>query len=353
MSILLYWHFSFMSSTTDNMRHKTFLLMILGLATFLLTGCGNRNSRYIPEVKSSELPKVNIHIKRYGQALFELDTASLKTGLERIKPEFKLFLNADLNDNANINQLKAFVTDTLNRYLYRHAMQIFPNLNHTEQQLSSAMAHYLHYFPHSRVPVFYSYISGGFYEAPVIVADSVVLIGIDNYLGSSFEHYARLGIPRYKMHWMVKDEITPDVMRALYESMPVTLYKPKNLLDMMVAAGKELFFLDAMIPTVADSLKIKYTKSQLAWVNKNEKNIWGFLISQQLLFSADFMQTKKLMQDGPFTKGFEEGAPARIGEWVGWQIISAYMQKHPEVSLKQLLKLKDAQMILNESGYKP
>ena len=59
------------------------------------------------------------------------------------------------------------------------------------------------------------------------------------------------------------------------------------------------------------------------------------------------------MQDGPFTKGFDADAPARLGEWVGWQIVSAYMEKNKEVSLKELLQINDSQKILNQSGYKP
>jgi hypothetical protein len=65
------------------------------------------------------------------------------------------------------------------------------------------------------------------------------------------------------------------------------------------------------------------------------------------------MQTNKLMQDGPFTKGFDAEAPARLGEWIGWQIVSAYMDKNRKVTLKQLLQNNDSQLILNQSGYKP
>ena len=326
-----------------------FLLVIGGL----FNGCNSDESRYIPTVDNSKLSKVNIHIKRYGKALFGLDTTHFRTGLDSIKPEYMFFLNADLNDTANVNQLKAFVSDTLNRYLYNNTMKEISSIESMEHIISSSLSYYRYYFPDMKLPVFYSYVSGGFYEAPVMVSNNVVVIGLDNYLGANFPHYGRLRIPKYKTRWMIKEEIPVDVMRVLYNSLPYRMTKPRNLLDMMVAAGKELFFLDATMPDVADSLKIKYTQEQMDWIQNNEKNIWGFLISQKFLFSADFMQTKKLMQDGPFTKGFEKGAPARIGEWVGWQIVSTYMQKHPEVSLKQLLKMQDAQMILNESGYKP
>lgn len=46
-------------------------------------------------------------------------------------------------------------------------------------------------------------------------------------------------------------------------------------------------------------------------------------------------------------------APGRTGSWLGWQIINSYMAKHPETSLPELLRLKDSQALLNQSGYKP
>jgi hypothetical protein len=335
------------------MRGIFLRVSVFVFVTILIAGCGGETNRYVPQVKKSELKNVEVHIKRYGKALFELDTVSFKTGLETIKPEFLLFLDADLNDTANVNQLKAFVSDTLNRFLFNKTMKVFPDLNLLEEEISSALSYYQYYFPEMTTPSFYSYISGGLFEMPVMAVDDVMLIGLDNYLGRDFMHYARLGIPRYKMRWMVKEEVPVDVMRSLYQTLSLGQKKPRILLDMMIASGKQLFFLDAVMPDVADSLKIKYSQKQLRWVKENEKSIWGFLISQKLLFSADFIQTNKLMQDGPFTKGFEGDAPARIGEWVGWQIVSNYMKKNPDVTLKELLKTNDAQMILNKSGYKP
>ena len=335
------------------MRGLTIKLLILLVTAGFFYGCESSRKRYIPEVDNSKLTEIPIHIKRYGEALFSIDTNRFKEGLKSIKPDFKLFLDADLDDPANVKQLKDFVEDTLNRYLYRHTIQQFPDLSSTERDISQAMSYHHYYFPNFKIPGFYSYVSGAYYEAPVIVNGDVVLIGLDNYLGADFVHYARMGLPRYKMRWMIKQEVPVDVMRALYRALPFRVSKQRNLLDRMITAGKELFYLDAVMPGVADSLKIRYTQRQLTWVETNEKYIWAFLISQKLLFSADFMQTNKLMQDGPFTKGFKGDAPARIGEWTGWQIVSAYMKRHPEVTLTQLFKMSDSQKILEESGYKP
>jgi hypothetical protein len=60
----------------------------------------------------------------------------------------------------------------------------------------------------------------------------------------------------------------------------------------------------------------------------------------------------KFMMDGPFTRGFE-GSPSRLGAWIGWQIVRAYMDKKPEGSMPELFRESEARRILVESGYKP
>jgi hypothetical protein len=333
------------------MRPITTLLFILTVLFF--GSCSNTSERYIPKVSKKDLPKVNIRIKQYGKALFSLDTTNLQAGLKSISPEFMLFLDADLDDTSNLNKIKGFVTDSLNKALYEKTEQVFPDLKDLEHQLSSAYAHLLYYFPEYRVQSFYSYISGVYYEEPVMVYDTFALIGLDNYLGKDCQYYDRFMIPKYKSRWMIPGEITPDVMRAVFNTLPQKNYKPSTLLDLMIMAGKRMFFLDAVMPDTPDTLKIRYTDAQLKWVEQNEKNIWAFLVSEKLLFTADFKQSNKLMQDGPFTNGFSRSTPSRLGEWIGWQIVSTYMKNHPEVSLKKLLQMNDAQEILNRSGYKP
>jgi hypothetical protein len=38
---------------------------------------------------------------------------------------------------------------------------------------------------------------------------------------------------------------------------------------------------------------------------------------------------------------------------VGWQIIRSYMENNPEVSLQELMKMTDVNLIFSKSGYKP
>ncbi|MDF1518362.1 MAG: gliding motility lipoprotein GldB, partial [Lutibacter sp.] len=48
----------------------------------------------------------------------------------------------------------------------------------------------------------------------------------------------------------------------------------------------------------------------------------------------------------------DKESPGRIGVWLGWQIVSAYMTNNNDVTLQQLLQT-DAEEIFNKSKYKP
>jgi hypothetical protein len=317
-----------------------------------LMSCRHDSQRAI-KVDPADLPDVQVHIKRYGKALFEIDTTRFTEGLKKIQPEFSYFLDADLNDTANVNQLFSFVADTQVRRLYRETMKVYPDLNDLENELSDAFSRYKYFFPGNRIPSVYTYISDVYYERPVWLKDTVLVIALDVYLGSDYYLYPYLGLPRYKIRCMAPPYIAPDVMKALYFGDVWTNPKMKTLLDRMIAGGKMLYYLDAVLPGVPDTVKLCYPKKKLDWAEENEKNIWAFLVHDELLYSTDFNTQSNLINDGPFTKGFSKESPSRLGIYIGWQIVKDYMANHPEVSLLQLMKTDDSQLILQQSRYKP
>ena len=65
------------------------------------------------------------------------------------------------------------------------------------------------------------------------------------------------------------------------------------------------------------------------------------------------MLIRKYLNDAPFTAPVSQESPGRLGAWVGWQIVDAWMEKQKDISLSDLLKEHNYQKILNESGYQP
>jgi hypothetical protein len=107
------------------------------------------------------------------------------------------------------------------------------------------------------------------------------------------------------------------------------------------------------MPDTPDSITCGYTQKQLKWCDENEKNTWSFFIDNNLLFSTDQPQLAKYANEGPTTNGFPKESPGNIVQWIGWKIISSYMEKNPQISLPQLMNDYDYKKIFRDSGYKP
>ena len=324
---------------------------IIFLAFIFLFSCSGTGSRN-PNIDVSKIEVLPVVIKRYEKQLFTIDKNSFKEGLKKIAPEFPVFLNADLDDTLNLIRLHDFIESNLNTKLYDSVQIIFPNLSDDENQLTDAFKRYRFYFPEIELPSVFSYVSGLSYEYPVQFYAGNMIVALDMYLGRDFTEYRRMGLPLYKIERMSKDFIIRDCINEMYYY--TYLEKPgKNVLQKMINEGKRLYFLDAILPETADNIKIGYPEQKLYWCLQNESKIWAFMIENEILFSSDMLVIRKFFTDGPYSNSFSTDSPARLGEWLGWQIVRAYMNRNTGITLKQLLMEEDAQKILTDSRYKP
>lgn len=321
------------------------------LAIVSLYSCGDQTQKKSQDF--SEKLKLRINIHRYEQALFPLNPQSLSASLPALSKEFSFFLGDQYLEPSNLARLQAYLSDSLIRSLYISTQKNYPSLDTLEAELGVAFANYQKACPGKRTPHVYTYISGLDHENPIRFVDSVLLIGIDMYLGSSERYYQQLGIPEYKCLGLSRAYIPCDCMKQLAFPLISNNKREKTLLDWMILQGKVLYFLDVTLPEKGDNLKITYTPSQINWCRENEALIWSFFISQKLLYNTDKRHVQDFVADAPFTKGFSKESPGRVGVWTGWQIVRAYMKNNPGLSIQKLFNNEDAQSILQNSGYKP
>lgn len=322
------------------------------LFSFGFISCSHSDLKF-PQAEISEVPQIDFEVKRYGKALFELDTTDFQNELKRIKPEFSLFLDADLNDTSNVQQLYNFVSDTQLISIFQKSIEVFPDENSIGLELYRAFSRFNSQFPDKQIPEVYTYISDLYFEQPIWIKDSVMVVAIDLYLGSDFPLYVKLGLPYYKVRCMQPVSFPIDVMKAMYFEEISPNYRPQTLLDRMIDGGKLLAYLDAIFPDLPDEVKICYTTEQLDWSNQNEENVWAFLVGNKLLYTKDHQTQTKLIQDAPFTTGFGNQSPSRLGVFIGWKIVLSYLNNHPDSTLEEVLRMTDSQELLQNSGYKP
>jgi hypothetical protein len=311
--------------------------------------CGNKSwqKKDVSGINISE-----VSIKRYEKALFTIDKRNIKKGLLQIAGDYQIFLKGDLNDTLNLIQLSGYINDPLLTGIYNETQKKYPDLKDTEGQMTLAFKYYSFYFPGNPLPHVYTFISGLDYQIPVIFVDTALLIAIDMYMGPEYEPYKELGLPSYMTARFDKKYLVRDCMDEMITAMMQNTSSGNSMLDRMIYEGKHMVMLDALLPEVPEEIKIKYSPEQVEWCKKNEANLWKFLIENQLLYSIDIGVINKFFLDGPFTHGFE-GSPSRLGTWLGWQIVTAYMKRQNDVNFTKLIEETDSQKILTQSKYKP
>jgi len=328
---------------------------IVGLSILLifisLISCQTEKNRL--DVDISHIDIAHVEVKRYEQKLFEINPADLASELKKIQPDYGVFLNGDLTDTLNLIRLANYIDDTLLRNVNQDCQNVFPNLENIEEGLTQAFRYQKYYYPQFQPFEVYTYISGFDYEHSVQLMEQNMLIAIDMYLGKDYDRYAKLGLPVYMLNRFDRDYIVKDCMKGF--AMQNINYRKigSALLDLMVNEGKIIYYIQAMIPSVSDSILLNYTSSQMEWVLNAEGSVWAFLLENEMLYATDNQPIQKFILESPFTSYFGADSPPRLGWFIGWKIVSSYMQKNQEVNLPELMNEYDAQKILQQSGYKP
>jgi hypothetical protein len=325
--------------------------VILIILTLFSSCVHQKNKRIHIDISNVNLPDVKIH--RYDVDLFKIYGGDLKSGLEGIQNEYSLFLGTNLSDPKKLEEMSSYLSNERNLDFHKACVAKYTDLNGLQKDMTKAFKHFKFYYPEINIPLVYTYISGGDYENPVQLTDNAMIIALDTYLGKDFKPYLSDGVPLYKTLRMTPEHILPDCMKALVDKVYQGNPQNGNLLGQMVEAGKKCYFVDAMIPDISTDLKMGYTLAQLEWIIKNESHVWAAIIDNQMLYGTDNHMIRAFMTDGPFTTEFSKDSPPRLGEWIGLQIVRAYMDENPDVTLQQLMQENDPQRILTLSAYKP
>jgi len=110
-----------------------------------------------------------------------------------------------------------------------------------------------------------------------------------------------------------------------------------------------------VMPLATDAQKIGYLQEEIDWAEANDEQIWRFFIENELLYDTDKELERRFLDLAPFSKFalelIDKEAPSRIGRYIGWQIVRAYMEK-TNLTPQQLLPLS-AEEIFKKANYKP
>lgn len=318
---------------------KQFVLLSM---LFLIISCTSKSGIE----KEIDQQKVTFTLDRFENKFY----ASNASNLDNLKIEYPYFFPNFVEDSVLIGKIK----NPVYRELYDSVAHKYANDDYIKEEVTSLLKHIKYYFPEEKLPAkVITTMNDVDVGLKSFYSDSLVVIGLDCYLGGKSKFY--VDFPVYQSKNFAKSQILPDLVSS-FSSAKVARANDRQLISAMVYYGKKLYLKDILLPEYTDAEKIGYTELENQWCFENEYYIWSYFIEKKLLFDSDTKNEFKFIMDAPFTKfdlvEIDNESPGRVGQWVGWQIVKSFVKNNPSISLENLLAL-DANTIFEKSKYKP
>ena len=299
----------------------------------------------IPELKRILMRcQLTVEILRFDKVF---GTAHLND-LPDLKRSYPIFFPKQFHDT--IWEMK--MNDSLTQQLYVEVMKKYWSERKLKADLEGLFKHIKYYFSNFKTPNVVTANSDVDYRNKIFIADNMLVISLDNYLGS--DHFFYEGIPSYVVENMKESQIISDVA-SIYSQMYVPKIQSQNIFSTNDLLRKNFIFKRSMAAEyVSDEVKIGYSQEKLKWIQENETEIWRNFVENEYLYSTNPKLVSRFIDPAPFSKFYLEidnDSPGMVGRFIGWQIVKSYMDKN-NVGLDKLLTISEEE-IFKKSKYKP
>lgn len=331
-------------------------LIVLTLFTGIFLISCNKSSRFALTEKTENKAQTII---RFDSLLTHADTANMLNSVRKmfvLYPSFTAYYAENIMETNPADTLE--IANMMRKFLKNPAFIrvnndvniVFKNVDSIRSDISTAYSYLNQYLPEVKTPPVYFFVSG--FNRSIIIERDFVAVGLDLYLGSNYPAYTEITY-NYLVENMKPAGIAPDLLASMLTASYPFDGTQERLLEKMLYNGKILYILSVILPHLPPNTIIGYSKFQWEWCRKYEDLIWEKIVGQKDLYSTDLFLQNKYINDAPFTSPVSQESPGRLGSWVGWQIIKQYMDKNTNLTLTDLVRTNDYQMILTKSGYQP
>lgn len=315
-------------------RERTIVFLI---PLMLLFNCNDADK------VEKEIDKINIDLEI---SRFDREFAKAKASdVPRLRNTYPYLFPAP--DSVWVKKMN----DSLQIVLNNEVGTAFQDFDKNSADLESFFKHVQYYFPKYKIPKVITITNDVDYNNRVLLADTLLLVGLDNYLGKDHRFY--VDIYDYIAMRLDADFLISDVA-STFSGRVVSKPRDRTFLAQLIYYGKELYLKDVLIPFVTDAQKIGYAPEELEWAMANEESMWRYFVERQLLYSTDNTLNRRFLDPAPFSKfqlELDSESPGQVGRFLGWQIVKAFMNNN-SVTVQQLVTLP-AEEIFKKSNYKP
>lgn len=317
--------------------YKAFFLIFLPIVTFC--SCA-RSGKVAEEVAKIE---VDLEVARFDREFAEAQPLDIPV----LKKAYPYLFPANYTDSVWVAKLQ----DSLQIEVFNEVERSFPSFEREEEDLELLFKHIKYYFPGYKVPKVVTVTTDVDYNNRVILTDSLLLIGLDNYLGASHKFYQ--GISKYIANDLDPRYLTRDVASAFAKTV-VPSPRDRTFLSQLVYYGKELYVMERLLPLKEEATLLGYLPEKMDWAIANEEQIWRYFIERELLYSTNSKLGPRFLDPAPFSKfelELDNESPGKIGRYMGYRIVKAFMENN-KITLQEMLTVPGEELF-KKSKYKP
>ncbi len=345
------------------MRKNCFLFLSI---IILFTACRNTGAPDISNVH------VKLELQRFEQDFFAIDSNNISPDLPALQQKYPVFLADFVQNMLGLSLTESAVRSdsAIRLFLHDYAIvkkatdSVFKNFDPWQQEIEKGLRYVKYYFPNYRAPEKLITFIGpldAIFQTPTgktgdVITRDALAVALQLHLGANADLYqsqtAQALFPKYVSRRFSPQYIPVNCIKNIVDDIYPPNPADKTLLDLCIDKGKRIYLLDKFMPDTPDSLKTGYTAQQLKGCYANEGLIWSFLNQNELIYNSDPLRIQPYVEEGPQTQELGEGSPGQIALFIGWQIVKKYMEKFPDTTLDELLKISPSQ-ILADSKYKP
>ena len=351
---------------TKNRKYLNVYLLSLGFVLIFAASCTD-NERPAPDVSHID---VETKVIRTENNIAKVDTSQANI-LQELRLQdssfydlyFSRVLGVPVHAMTIADQnkfIKGFIADERIGRITQEVDSLFGDFSDMEKEFQQAFKYMKYYFPEKNIPNIYTFISEYSLQRFIFEDDQgdAISIGLDMFLGENYPYNEYVvnntSFSAYLTRTYNKEHLVKNSIEVMVEDWLGVVPRGETLLDKMIYHGKKLYIVEQLVPQVSNEVIMGYTPEQMTWCEDNEQEMWAYFFKEELFYSTDINKISKLVNPSPQSSGMPPEAPGRTANYMGWQIIKAFMKRN-DYSLDKLLTLNDysSQKILEESRFKP
>lgn len=188
----------------------------------------------------------------------------------------------------------------------------------------------------------------------ILFKDSVMFIALNHYLGEDYPGYSHW--PAYMRSQKAPERLSYDMAEALVATQYpyVAVGQDATVLSRLLYEGVITYAKMQLVEDADLKAALGYDENELKWLDENEAALWRDVVAKRLLYDTSTSTAEKLVAPSPQVRELQPAAPGRVGRYLGYRIVEAYVKNHSDVALRDMLspEFYASPSVLAESGYR-